>query len=105
MAKIIKIFPPAFFSILKEPMLVQKQTIHQRKALDLCFLETEGLKGVALSGGRHALSPRKHILLNFMAAQRVFDSLSSMTWSRPHDIALPFSFRLQIAKIKSFLLM
>ena len=30
-------FPPAFFNILKEPLLVQKQTIHQRKALDLGF--------------------------------------------------------------------
>jgi hypothetical protein len=44
MAKIIKIFSPAFFSILKEPMLVQKQTIHQQKALDLSFLETESLR-------------------------------------------------------------
>ena len=26
-----------YFSILKEPMLVQKQTIHQQKALDLSF--------------------------------------------------------------------
>ena len=30
-------FPPAFFNILKEPLLVQKQTIHQQKALDLSF--------------------------------------------------------------------
>ena len=44
MAKIIKMFPPAFFSILKEPILVQKQTIHQQKGLDLSFLETESLR-------------------------------------------------------------
>ena len=27
----------AFFKILKDPMLVQKQTIHQQKALDYSF--------------------------------------------------------------------
>ena len=30
-------FPPAFFNILKEPLVVQKQTISQQKALDLSF--------------------------------------------------------------------
>ena len=40
-----KKFPPAFFNILKEPLLVQKQRIHQQKALDLSFLETESLRG------------------------------------------------------------
>ena len=35
---------PAFFNIMKEPLLVQKQTIHQQKALDLSFLETESLR-------------------------------------------------------------
>ena len=47
---------------------------------------------MALSGGRHALSLQKHILLNFMAARRVFDSLTSMTWSRPHDNVTPLNF-------------
>ena len=32
-----KNFPPVFFKILKEPLLVQKQTINQQKALDLSF--------------------------------------------------------------------
>ena len=32
-----KNFPPAFFNIVKEPLLVLKQTIHQQKALDLSF--------------------------------------------------------------------
>jgi hypothetical protein len=41
---ISKIFLPAFFNIMKEPLLVQKQTIHQQKALDLSFLETESLR-------------------------------------------------------------
>ena len=39
MTKIIKTFPPVFFSILKEPLLVQKQRIHQQKAHDLSYLE------------------------------------------------------------------
>ena len=38
------IFPPAFFNILKEPLLVQKQTIPQKKALILSFLELESLR-------------------------------------------------------------
>ena len=36
-----KYFSPAFFNILKEPLIVQKQTIHQRKAHDLSYLEPE----------------------------------------------------------------
>ena len=32
----------AFFNILIEPLLVQKQTIHQQTAWDLCYLEPEG---------------------------------------------------------------
>ena len=35
-------FPPAFFNIVKEPLLVQNQTIHQQKAWDLSYLEPEG---------------------------------------------------------------
>ena len=38
------IFPPAFFNILKEPLLVQKQTIPQKKALILSFLQLESLR-------------------------------------------------------------
>ena len=38
------IFPPAFFNILKEPFLVQKQTIPQKKALILSFLQLESLR-------------------------------------------------------------
>ena len=32
----------AFLNILTEPLLVQKQTIHQQKAWDLSYLEPEG---------------------------------------------------------------
>ena len=35
-------FPPAFFNILKEPLLVQKQILHRQKAVDLTYLELEG---------------------------------------------------------------
>ena len=30
------------FKILKEPLLLQKQVLHQQKALDLSYLEPEG---------------------------------------------------------------
>ena len=38
------IFPPAFFNILKEPLLVLKQTIPQKKALILSLLQLEHLR-------------------------------------------------------------
>ena len=33
---------PANFKILNEPLLVQKQTLHQQKALDISYLEPQG---------------------------------------------------------------
>ena len=39
---ILKKKSQAFFNILTEPLLVQKQTIHQQKAWDLSYLEPEG---------------------------------------------------------------
>ena len=42
------------------------------------LFENRKFRGVALLGGRHALLPRKHILLNFTGARRVFDFLPSM---------------------------
>ena len=38
------IFPLVFFNILKEPLLVQKQIIPQKKALILSFLQLESLR-------------------------------------------------------------
>ena len=37
-----KILSLAFFNTLTEPLLVEKQTIHQQKAWDLSYLEPEG---------------------------------------------------------------
>ena len=45
---------------------------------DIQFFAAGKFKGVALSGGHHTPLPQKHILLNFMAARRVFDFLPSM---------------------------
>ena len=39
---ILKKKSQVFFNILTEPLLVQKQTIHQQKAWDLSYLEPEG---------------------------------------------------------------
>ena len=37
-------FPPAFFNILKEPSIVQKQMIPQKKGLKLSFFAAEKLR-------------------------------------------------------------
>ena len=37
-----EVFSPAVFNILKEPFIVQKETLHQQKALDLSYLDLEG---------------------------------------------------------------
>ena len=39
---ILKKKSQAFFNILKEPLVVQKQTLHQQKAHDLSYLEPKG---------------------------------------------------------------
>ena len=46
---------------------------------DIQLFAAGKFEGLALSGGHLAPFPQKHILLNFMATQRVFDFLSSMT--------------------------
>ena len=91
---------PTNFKILKEPLLEQKKTLHQQKALDLCYLEPEGQGRGSIMG-----VPRPLAAKSIFSARRVFESLSSMTSPRPHDKATPLSFWLQIAEIKSFLLM
>ena len=42
MMKFKKKNPLAFSNFLKEPLLVQKQILHQQKALDLSYLEPKG---------------------------------------------------------------
>ena len=39
---ILKKKSQAFFNILKEPLVVQKQTLHQQKALDLYYMDAKG---------------------------------------------------------------
>ena len=51
----------AFFNILKEPLLVQKQTILQKKGLILSFFGAGKFEGVTLSGELHAHLPQKDI--------------------------------------------
>ena len=41
-----QIFPQAFFNILKEPLVVQKQTIPQQKALYLSFNNPDSGRGI-----------------------------------------------------------
>ena len=44
---------PTNFKILKEPLLVQKQRLHQQKALDLSYLELEGQGCGSIMGVPH----------------------------------------------------
>ena len=72
----------SFFNILKEPLLVQKQKIPQKKALIFSFLQLESLKAWHYQEGTTPPCLKMHILLNFMAAQRVFWLLAFYEISR-----------------------
>ena len=65
-------FPPAFFNILKELLLIQKQTIHQQKALDLSFNLKPQKWAWHYQEGATPSRREKHILLNFMAGAADF---------------------------------
>ena len=70
---------PTNFKILTEPLLVQKQTIPQQKALDLSFNLAPWKWAWHYQEAVTPSRREKHILLNFTAARRVFDFLISMT--------------------------
>ena len=53
-----KKIPLAFFNILKEPLLVQNQTIAQKKALKLNFLQLESFMAWLISRASHFLAPK-----------------------------------------------
>ena len=68
-----------FSTFLKEPLLVQKQTIHQQKALDFSFHLAPWKWAWHYQEAATPSRREKHILLNFTAARRVFDFFTSMT--------------------------
>jgi hypothetical protein len=78
----------ALFNILKRPLLVQKQTIHQRKALDISFNLTPWKWAWHYQEGATLTWREKHILLNFMGAEGfwllVFYDLSRNQFLRYH---------------------
>ena len=95
----------AFFNIAKEPMLVQKQTIPQKKALDLSFNLTSWKGAWHYQDGATPSRREKHILLNFMGAEG-FWLLAFYEISRTKFFELQSLLRCQIkAEIKGFLLM
>ena len=67
--KITKKTPLALFNILKEPLLLQKQMIYQRKALDLSFNLAPQKWAWHCQEGAKLTCREKHILLNFMGAE------------------------------------
>ena len=62
--EIYKKNPLVFFNILKELLLVQKQTIHQQKALDVSYLEPEGQRRGSIMGC-HSHLAQKAFFVNF----------------------------------------
>jgi hypothetical protein len=77
MTKIKNIFSPAFLNILKKPLLVQKQTIHQRRALDLSYLEPEG-QGRGIIRRAPRLLAVKAYFVEFYGGAEDFDFLPSI---------------------------
>ena len=72
-----KIFSPAFFNILKEPLLLQRQTLYQQKALDLGYLEPEGKGRGCIMGVSRSFGAKSIYCWFFTGAKMVFDSLPS----------------------------
>ena len=72
MTKIKDIFSPAFFNILKELWVVQKQTIHQQKAPDLGFLEPEGQGGGTIRKVSRPLAVKAYFNANEAENMRSF---------------------------------
>ena len=79
MKKIRNIFSLAFFNILKEPLVVQKQMIPQKKALIFSCLQLEKLRARYYQEGTIPPCPQSIFCWFFMWAPRVFDFLPSMT--------------------------
>ena len=71
-------FPPAFFNILKEPLVVQKRMIPQKKALILSFfLEQESLRV-----WYHFLLTQKAYFDEFLQCMEGFKNFASYDISR-----------------------
>ena len=68
------IFSPAFFNILKETLLVHKQTIPQQKALTISLLSQKD-KGMAVSWGCHAHLPQEAFFVDLLQAHGGFLTL------------------------------
>ena len=64
----------AFFNILTEPLLVQKQTIHQQKAWDLSYLEPDRKgRGILLTVPHPLSGPQtKAEIQGFLLMYRLF---------------------------------
>ena len=73
-------FPPAFFNILREPLLLQKQTIHQQKGLDLSFLQTQILRAWHDQEGATPSRREKH--------RCAWGKKSYFTASHPHALMI-----------------
>ena len=76
MMKFQKKNPLLFSNFLKEPLLLQKQMIHQQKALDL--RQPKSGHGMIRTVPRPPAA-KSIFLLNFTAVRWVFDFLPSMT--------------------------
>ena len=96
---------PAVFKILKKTLLLQRQTLHLQKALDLCYLEPKG-QGSMTSLVSQTCHRRQGVKNPPRTCKKSTKNPFCAKWAwHPPDSATPFSSWLQIAKIPSFLLM
>ena len=101
--KITKKNSPAFFNILKEPLLLQRQTLYQLKALDLGYQEPKGKGCGCIMRVSRPFDEKSIYCLFFTGAKMVLDSLPSRRSLGNQRCHRTLSFWLQIAEIKSFL--
>ena len=80
---------PTNFKILKEPLLVQRQTLHQQKALDLSFLELEAQGSGSIMGVPCPFGAKSVFCWLLTGAWRVFDAFrGEKAWCRSDNATL-----------------
>jgi hypothetical protein len=93
---------PTNFKILKEPLLVQKQTLHQQKALNLSYLEPEG-QGWGILMRVWQCHRKQRVKNPPRACKKSSKNAFCAKWAwHPHDTAMLLCSQLLIAETRAF---